>query len=85
MDSLNRGQAAGERPLPSVAPKVSVIVPTFNRPEMLREALASILAQRLRDLEIIVVNDAGPDLASMIDRQGRGYQRAGPRFRHPGA
>lgn len=81
MDSLNRGQAAGERPLPSVAPKVSVIVPTFNRPEMLREALASILAQRLRDLEIIVVNDAGPDLASMI--AGLGADRPIIYLRHP--
>ena len=48
-------------------PKVSVIVPTYNRPERLREALHSILAQTLQDFEIIVVNDGGRDAAAVID------------------
>ncbi|MCK5417713.1 MAG: glycosyltransferase, partial [Desulfobacterales bacterium] len=45
---------------------VSVIVPTFNRPHMLKEALGSILSQTYRDFEIIVVNDGGTDVSELI-------------------
>ena len=38
-------------------PIVSVIIPTHNRPELLKKALASVLAQTYRDFEIIVVDD----------------------------
>jgi glycosyltransferase involved in cell wall biosynthesis len=41
------------------APTFSVIVPTFNRPAMLREAVDSVLAQTEPDLECIVVDDGG--------------------------
>ena len=46
---------------------VSVIVPTFNRPDMLIETLKSILNQTYDDFEIIVVNDAGVDVKKEID------------------
>jgi glycosyltransferase involved in cell wall biosynthesis len=42
-------------------PKVSVIVPTFNRAECLSTAITSILNQTFTDLEIIVVDDASQD------------------------
>jgi GT2 family glycosyltransferase/Flp pilus assembly protein TadD len=45
---------------------ISVIVPTFNRPHMLKEALGSILSQTYRDFEIIVVNDSGTDVSQLI-------------------
>ena len=38
-------------------PTVSVVIPTFNRPDMLRLAVKSVLDQTLRDIEIIVVDD----------------------------
>ncbi len=38
-------------------PKVSVIISTFERPEMLYEAVGSVLDQTFCDLEIIVVDD----------------------------
>ena len=47
-------------------PLVSVVVPTYNRPEMLLEALKSILNQSYRNFEIIVVNDGGKDVSSVI-------------------
>ncbi|HSY17149.1 MAG TPA: glycosyltransferase, partial [Candidatus Acidoferrales bacterium] len=46
---------------------VSVIVPTYNRPDWLGETLQSILAQTYRNFEIIVVNDAGPDVSHVIE------------------
>jgi glycosyltransferase involved in cell wall biosynthesis len=39
--------------------RVSVILPTFNRPEMIRESIASVLRQEFQDWELIVVNDGG--------------------------
>ncbi len=46
---------------------VSVIVPTYYRPEWLPETLQSILAQTYRHFEIIVVNDAGPDISKIVE------------------
>ncbi len=41
--------------------RVSVVLPTRNRARLLRRAVASVLAQTLRELELIVVNDASTD------------------------
>lgn len=42
-------------------PKVSVILPTFDRARELPAALASVLQQDFSDLELIVVDDASSD------------------------
>ena len=39
-------------------PFFSVIIPTHNRPELLPNAVKSVLAQKYQNFEIIVVNDA---------------------------
>ena len=45
---------------------VSVIVPTFNRPDLLLQTITSIRNQTMNDLEIIVVNDCGSDVETLL-------------------
>lgn len=42
-------------------PLVSVILPTYNRPDLLRRAIASVVAQSYPHWELIVVDDASTD------------------------
>jgi glycosyltransferase involved in cell wall biosynthesis len=46
--------------------KVSVIVPIYNVDKYLRNCLDSIILQTLQDIEIILINDASPDLSADI-------------------
>lgn len=48
-------------------PTFSVVVPTYRRPGLLGEAVASVLAQSRRDLECVVVDDAGAPPAAVHD------------------
>ena len=47
-------------------PLVSVIMPTYNRPEQLREAIRSVSEQTYRSIELIVVNDGGCELYNVV-------------------
>ncbi|MEM1146082.1 MAG: glycosyltransferase family 2 protein [Pseudomonadota bacterium] len=42
-------------------PKVSVVIPTFNREHTLRRAAQSVLAQSYTNLELIIVDDGSTD------------------------
>jgi len=42
-------------------PRVTVIVPTYDRPRFLREALSSIFGQTFENFELIVVDDGSTD------------------------
>jgi len=48
-------------------PMVSILIPTFNRPRYLSEALASALHQSYKNLQVIVVNDGGQDVSDIIN------------------
>ena len=50
----------------SSKPLVSIIVPTYNRPEFLARALKSIHAQTHRNYEVLVINDGGEDVGQIV-------------------
>ena len=45
---------------------VSTIIPVYNRPEMLREAVESVLAQTYRPIEVIISDDGSTDDAGRV-------------------
>ncbi|MBN1536755.1 MAG: glycosyltransferase [Anaerolineales bacterium] len=49
-------------------PLVSVVVPTFNRPNELVRALESIASQTYPEIEAVVINDGGKDVSSVVNR-----------------
>lgn len=50
----------------SAAPEVSIIIPTYDRPALLRRSLASALAQTGAEIEVVVVDD-GSDPPALVD------------------
>ncbi len=46
---------------PDAPPLVSVVVATYNRSALLRDALHSIQAQTVQDFEVVVVDDGSTD------------------------
>ncbi len=50
-------------------PTVSVIIPTFNRGWIIRDAVDSVLGQTYRDFELIVVDDGSSDRTADILRE----------------
>jgi|GEM_PF-1711548 len=52
-------------------PLLSVVVPVYNTSEMLEACLDSLLAQKFRDFELILVNDGSTDCSPEICRRYR--------------
>ncbi len=60
-------------------PLVTVLVPTFNRPALLRQAVLSACRQSHRELEILVLDDHSTDETAEV---ARSLAEADPRVRH---
>lgn len=54
------------RPRKHKTPLISVVVRTVNRPGMLRMALNSLVNQTFDEFEVVLVNDGGPELSSLV-------------------
>src|ERR1700722_8506374 len=50
-------------------PKVSVVIPTYNRAATVPRAIESVLAQTVTDLEVIVVDDGSSDDTGKVLRE----------------
>lgn len=59
----------------SPAPLVSVVIPTYNRAELLRQAVDSVLGQTYRPIELIVVDDGSTDRTPALLEQYAGRLR----------
>ncbi|MEW6446146.1 MAG: glycosyltransferase [Pseudomonadota bacterium] len=64
-----QSQRTSSKALPPPLEKVSVIVRTMRRPEMLREAIRSIAAQEYPHIELLVVNDGEEDLLQLVQEE----------------
>lgn len=50
-------------------PLVSVLIPTFNRPEMLKEALNSVIGQSYKNIEIIICDDSTNNKTELLIKE----------------
>lgn len=48
------------------APRVSVLIPTYNRAEYLRLAVRSVLTQSFQDFELLILDDASTDHSPQV-------------------
>ncbi len=73
---------------PATPPRISVLIATYERPELLRSCLASFAEQTLdrSEYEVVVVDDgsAGDDLARVLDDFATTLQIVGLRIEHGG-
>ena len=70
------GAGADERGTGDPRPLVSVIVPSYNSEAHVVEALESVLAQTVADLEVLSVDDASQDRTrSLIEGLAQRVQR----------
>jgi glycosyltransferase involved in cell wall biosynthesis len=68
--SRDAALSTGAKPQ-SLLPLVSVIIPTYNRPDQLLDAIRSVQGQTYANIEIIVVNDCGTEVGNIVASMNR--------------
>lgn len=69
---------------PDDPPRVSVVIPTFNRRAVLQRCLAALARQTYSNLDVIVVDDASTDdTTAMLAVHGDSLRRPADGERHP--
>ena len=61
------------------SPKISIILPTYNRAHLIGRAIQSILNQTYQDFEIIIIDDGSKDDTEKIIR---GFQEKDNRIKY---
>jgi glycosyltransferase involved in cell wall biosynthesis len=76
------------RPEPDTAPRISVLIATHDRPELLRACLASFAEQTLERsaFEVVLIDDGSRDpvVPALVDEMADRMQIVGLRIRHAG-
>ena len=82
------GVVAVDRPPPDGSPRISVLIATHDRPELLRACLASFAEQTLdrSEFEVVLVDDGSRDpvLPGVVDELAGRLQIVGVGIRHAG-
>jgi glycosyltransferase involved in cell wall biosynthesis len=76
------------RPEPETPPHISVVIATYERPDLLRGCMESFAAQTLarEDFEVVVIDDGSTDegLEALVDDLAERLQIVGVRIAHAG-
>ena len=62
-------------------PRLSIIVPLYNKAPYVRKALDSVLAQTFTDYECVIINDGSTDDSASVVQQWMQNKACGARFR----
>lgn len=66
------------------SPRVTVLMPVFNREEFVGQAIESVLAQDFADFELLIVDDASTDRTPEVLRIARQWMDGTRVFAHAG-
>lgn len=58
----------------NILPKVSVIIPTYNRAELLKNSILSVLSQTFQDFEVLIIDDSSFDKTEEVVKNMSGNQ-----------